>query len=201
MRSQISRNRSWVTMSAPVSDRTQPAPPKWSGWLWVTTTVCTRLIGTPALARRSTSLLVRAASGQAGVDDGDAAGVLEHVAVDVAETGHVDRQLGPQHAWRHLGHLARGALLLLATGAIGHQTIVWCRGLRRRRLGLPASRPVEWGLYAAGWSLGWLLLWSTRPLDAPRGARPAVAVVIPARDEELALAHLLAPLRPTAAAR
>ena len=32
-RSHNIRKRRWVTMSAPVSSRTRPAPPKWSGWL------------------------------------------------------------------------------------------------------------------------------------------------------------------------
>jgi len=53
---------------------------------------------------------------------------------------------------------------------------------------------VGWGLYAAGWSLGWLLLWSTRPLATPPGGRRPVAVVVPARDEADALASLLRPL-------
>ena len=118
------------------------------------------------------------------------------------ESGHVDRQLGAQHARSHLGDLAGPALLLLATGAIGHQTIVW---LPRRvcRLGPPTSHrdagatipAVGWGLYAVGWSLGWLLLWSTRRLPPPTD-RPAVAVVVPARDEAGSLPALLAALRP-----
>jgi 4,4'-diaponeurosporenoate glycosyltransferase len=63
---------------------------------------------------------------------------------------------------------------------------------RRRGATIPA---VGWGLYAAGWSLGWLLLWSTRRLP-PATHRPAVAVVVPARDEEGSLAVLLALVRP-----
>ena len=54
---------------------------------------------------------------------------------------------------------------------------------------------MSWGLYAAGWALGWLLLWSTRRL--PRGGgrdRPAVAVVVPARNEAHALAGAVGPL-------
>ena len=51
-----------------------------------------------------------------------------------------------------------------------------------------------WALYAAGWSLGWLLLWSTRPLGAAGSDRRPIAVVVPARDEEELLATLLAPL-------
>lgn len=50
-------------------------------------------------------------------------------------------------------------------------------------------------LYAIGWSIGWLLLWSTRPLPASAGPRPAVAVVVPARNEEESLPHLLGSLR------
>jgi 4,4'-diaponeurosporenoate glycosyltransferase len=48
-----------------------------------------------------------------------------------------------------------------------------------------------WILFGAGWTLGWLLLWSTRPLPAGRGDRPAVAVIVPARDEADALPTLL----------
>ena len=97
---------------------------------------------------------------------------------------------------------ADAALLLLATGAIAHRAMV--RGPRelgrpRRQVSLGASsiarsttarltvcddRPVAWALYAVGWAIGWLLLWSTRRLPGPPIAtRPAVAVVVPARDE------------------
>jgi 4,4'-diaponeurosporenoate glycosyltransferase len=54
---------------------------------------------------------------------------------------------------------------------------------------------VDLAIFAVGWSLGWVLLW--RPLTlpaAPAGDRPAVAVIIPARDEAHALPHLLRPL-------
>ena len=51
---------------------------------------------------------------QAGVDERDAASVLQGVAVDVAEAGHRDRQLQAQHARADLGDLLRGRLLLLA---------------------------------------------------------------------------------------
>jgi 4,4'-diaponeurosporenoate glycosyltransferase len=54
---------------------------------------------------------------------------------------------------------------------------------------------VGWALYAAGWTLGWLLLWSNRPLPRGRRQRQPVAVVVPARDEAEVLPHLLAPLR------
>ena len=164
-----------MTISAPVSWRTQPAPPKWSGWLWVTMTVCTRRSGMPALASRRSSSCERRPPGQAGVDDGDAALVLEHVAVDVAEAGHVDRQLAAQHARGDLGDLGGRPLLLLAAGAIGH-----------RLDGVPdaasdAGRTVasatigRWDgpCTPPGWTLGWLLLWSTRRLPPPTATRPA----------------------------
>lgn len=53
---------------------------------------------------------------------------------------------------------------------------------------------VEWLLYGVGWVLGWVLLWSSRRLPEAGSSRPAVAVVVPARDEEDALPHLLDPL-------
>ncbi len=54
---------------------------------------------------------------------------------------------------------------------------------------------VGWVLFAVGWTLGWLLLWSTRALPpAAPGGRTPVAVVVPARDEEDSLPRLLAPL-------
>ena len=48
-------------------------------------------------------------------------------------------------------------------------------------------------LFAVGWSLGWFLLWRLRPLPAAVDAtdRPAIAIVIPARNEAEALPHLL----------
>jgi 4,4'-diaponeurosporenoate glycosyltransferase len=54
---------------------------------------------------------------------------------------------------------------------------------------------VGWGLYAVGWSIGWLLLWSTRRLPRAHDRAP-VAVVIPARDEATALPVLLTAIRP-----
>ncbi len=46
------------------------------------------------------------------------------------------------------------------------------------------------------WAIGWLLLWRfPRPGPAPRGGRPAVAVVVPARDEAATLPPLLDSLR------
>ena len=35
-----------------------------------------------------------------------------------------------------------------------------------------------WLLYAAGWMLGWMLLWSTRRLPPGRTDRPAIAVIV-----------------------
>jgi 4,4'-diaponeurosporenoate glycosyltransferase len=62
----------------------------------------------------------------------------------------------------------------------------------------------ELAVFAAGWTIGWLLLWRRRELprrhistEQPESAhlqRPAVAVVIPARDEAASLPHLLPPL-------
>ena len=51
-----------------------------------------------------------------------------------------------------------------------------------------------WAIYAVGWAVGWMLLWSTRRLPASRQDRSAVAVVVPARDEAEALPQLLVPL-------
>jgi 4,4'-diaponeurosporenoate glycosyltransferase len=55
---------------------------------------------------------------------------------------------------------------------------------------------VEFGPWAVGWAAGWLLLWRTQPLPtvATGAERPAVAVVVPARDEAEALPSLLPPL-------
>jgi 4,4'-diaponeurosporenoate glycosyltransferase len=52
---------------------------------------------------------------------------------------------------------------------------------------------VDLALFAVGWILGWLLLWRLRPLPArePDAARPAIAIVVPARNEADALPHLL----------
>ena len=62
---------------------------------------------------------------------------------------------------------------------------------------------VDLAIYLAGWTLGWLLLWRPRPLpaltcDPAHGstARPGVAVIIPARNEQDALPHLLSRVLP-----
>ena len=54
---------------------------------------------------------------------------------------------------------------------------------------------IGWVLFAVGWTVGWLLLWSTRALPpAAPGPRPPIAVIVPARDEADSLPHLLTPL-------
>jgi 4,4'-diaponeurosporenoate glycosyltransferase len=51
---------------------------------------------------------------------------------------------------------------------------------------------VDLVVFALGWSCGWLLLWTTRPLPgATDRPRSSVAVVIPARNEAASLPHLL----------
>lgn len=58
--------------------------------------------------------------------------------------------------------------------------------------------PLVW-LYLIGWSLGWWMLARPRPLpiSPSTGSRPAIAVIIPARNEALSLPKLL----PTVAAQ
>jgi 4,4'-diaponeurosporenoate glycosyltransferase len=73
-------------------------------------------------------------------------------------------------------------------------------------VGADKSEAVDLALFGVGWILGWLLLWQLRPLpiaasDTGRvGDRPAIAVIVPARNEASALPHLLpsvtAQLRP-----
>jgi 4,4'-diaponeurosporenoate glycosyltransferase len=46
-------------------------------------------------------------------------------------------------------------------------------------------------LFLIGWSCGWFLFWRPRPLEAASASRRAVAVVVPARDEEATLPALL----------
>jgi 4,4'-diaponeurosporenoate glycosyltransferase len=68
------------------------------------------------------------------------------------------------------------------------------------------SEAVDLAVFGVGWILGWVLLWRLRPLPSTDSAtgrpvdRPAIAVVIPARNEASALPHLLpvlsAQLRP-----
>lgn len=65
----------------------------------------------------------------------------------------------------------------------------------------PASEFIEFAPPLIGWLLGWMLLWRLRPLPDARSssasspsARPAVAVIVPARNEAEALPRLLPPL-------
>lgn len=62
-------------------------------------------------------------------------------------------------------------------------------------LGVPSASSLV--LFGIGWACGWFLLWRTRPLPVrpPQRDRVAVAVVVPARDEEATLPALLATLR------
>jgi 4,4'-diaponeurosporenoate glycosyltransferase len=61
---------------------------------------------------------------------------------------------------------------------------------------------VDLALFGIGWILGWLLLWRLRPLptlpsrhDSAPIERPAVAIIVPARDEADALPMLVPALR------
>lgn len=56
--------------------------------------------------------------------------------------------------------------------------------------------PRDLAIYAVGWMIGWLLLWRARPLPTAtsESQRPAVAVIIPARNEATSLPSLLRPL-------
>lgn len=63
------------------------------------------------------------------------------------------------------------------------------------------SLSLSWGwdvaLFGIGWLAGWFMLWSPRPLPStghPSHDRPGISVIIPARNEENALPHLLGPL-------
>ncbi len=73
----------------------------------------------PGELQATEQCVVRLWAGETGVDEGETLAVLEHVAVDVAQPGHVDRQLHPQHTGRDLGDLLRRPLLFLATGSVG----------------------------------------------------------------------------------
>ena len=53
------------------------------------------------------------------------------------------------------------------------------------------GRCSAWALFAAGWTLGWLLLWRSRRLPRLVDERPPLAVIVPARDEADALPDLL----------
>ena len=77
-------NARWATTSQWCSTLSRPAPPKWSGCEWVTTTVWIRSAGMPIGGEPLHQRGVRGRVGQAGVDQRDAPLVLEHVAVHVA---------------------------------------------------------------------------------------------------------------------
>jgi 4,4'-diaponeurosporenoate glycosyltransferase len=57
----------------------------------------------------------------------------------------------------------------------------------------------DWMPFGFGWLAGWFLLWSPRHLPSTvladlNDPRPGISIIIPARNEELALPHLLTPL-------
>ncbi len=58
-------------------------------------------------------VIPRFRAGKTGIDHGDATLVLQHVAVDVSEPGHADRQLRPEDSGRHFGDVGGRVLLLL----------------------------------------------------------------------------------------
>ena len=120
-----------VMSSAPASCLIRPAPPKWSGCECVTITVWMSLKPKPAVARRVFSAFHDFGPGQARVDDGEASVVDEAVHVHVAEAGHPDRQLHPQHTGRDLGDLLGGRFLFLLLGS----------GPGRLGTGRPADAP------------------------------------------------------------
>ena len=70
--------------------------------------------GEPGAPEAVDEVVPRFRAGEAGIDDGDAPFVLQHVAVHVAEPRHVDRQLRPQHSGGDLGDLGRRLFLLLS---------------------------------------------------------------------------------------
>ncbi|MEX0846510.1 MAG: glycosyltransferase [Ilumatobacteraceae bacterium] len=52
-------------------------------------------------------------------------------------------------------------------------------------------------LFVLGWSAGWVVLWRVRGLPAPASDdRPAVSIVVPARDEAASIGALLASVQP-----
>ena len=70
--------------------------------------------GEPGAPEAVDEVVPRFRAGEAGIDDGDAPFVLQHVAVHVAEPRHVDGQLCPQHSGGDLGDLGRRLFLLLS---------------------------------------------------------------------------------------
>ena len=76
--------------------------------------------GEPRRGQAPAELAEHAATGESGVDDRRPAFVLQDIAVDVPEAGHVDRQLTAQHPRGDLGDLVGGRLLLLASRPFLH---------------------------------------------------------------------------------
>jgi 4,4'-diaponeurosporenoate glycosyltransferase len=50
---------------------------------------------------------------------------------------------------------------------------------------------VTWAPFVVGWAIGWMLLWRPRPLPGGTRERPAISVIVPARNEAHALPALL----------
>ena len=72
------------------------------------------VIDGPASTSEAVDQMVpRFLTGKAGIDDGDPPFVLEDVAVDVSQPGHVDRELRSNDPGGHLDDVGRRLLLLL----------------------------------------------------------------------------------------
>ena len=76
--------------------------------------------GDPGGRQPPAELAEHAATGEPGVDDRRPAFVLEDIAVDVPEAGHVDRQLTAQHPGGDLGDVVGRRLLLLTSRPLLH---------------------------------------------------------------------------------
>ena len=87
-------------------------------------TLCTRSSGMPAASEAADQCVPRRRAGQARIDEGEAALVLQRIAVDVAEPGHGDRQLHAKDAGRDLGDLFAGWFLLLTPRSVHRVTIL-----------------------------------------------------------------------------
>ena len=100
------------TISAPVSARSRPAPPKWSGWLCVTTTVCTRRKGARRRpVERSAPTTTRAPEDPDRRGPGRAGPRARSSSRGRAPASRWE--LEPQDTRADLGHLGRRRLLLL----------------------------------------------------------------------------------------
>ena len=138
------RNDSWVRTSAPASSLSWSAPPKWSGWEWVTIVVWTPPQRNPGglqpLHQRRPGL----GPGEAGVDERESRLVLEGIGVDVAEPGHRDGELHPEYAGRDLDHLFGGRLLLLLRiDGFGHPGTLLGRRRTHEKRGAIMTKLVE----------------------------------------------------------